>query len=72
MPHVAIEDCGYYARWLFDNTERANGMNLEVAIEHVNYHKHASAFEKVTGQPARDIDRHGVRCLLERSTQDGC
>jgi len=32
VPHVALEDCGYYACWLFDNSERANGMNLEVAI----------------------------------------
>jgi hypothetical protein len=22
VPHVALEDCGYYARWLFDNPER--------------------------------------------------
>ena len=56
VPHVALEDCGYYARWLFDNPERANGMNLEVAIEHVEYHKLAAAFEKVTGHPARYID----------------
>jgi hypothetical protein len=56
VPHVAIEDCGYYARWLFDNPERANGMNLEVAIEQVDYHKLAEAFEKVTGHPARYID----------------
>ena len=25
VPHVALEDCGYYARWLFDNPDRANG-----------------------------------------------
>jgi hypothetical protein len=56
VPHVALEDCGYYARWLFDNPERANGMNLEVAIEHVAYDKLAAAFEKVTGHPARYID----------------
>jgi hypothetical protein len=56
VPHVALEDCGYYARWLFDNPERSNGMNLEVAIEHVDYNKLASAFEKVTGHPARYID----------------
>jgi hypothetical protein len=56
VPHVALEDCGYYARWLFDNAERANGMNLEVAIEHVDYRKLAEAFEKVTGHPARYID----------------
>lgn len=56
VPHVALEDCGYYARWLFDNPERSNGMNLEVAIEQVDYHELASAFEKVTGHPARYID----------------
>ena len=56
VPHVALEDCGYYARWLFDNPERANGMNLEVAIEHVEYQKLAAAFTKVTGHPAQYID----------------
>lgn len=56
VPHVALEDCGHYARWLFDNPDRANGMNLEVAIEHVEYQKLAEAFERVTGHPARYID----------------
>lgn len=56
VPHVALEDCSYYARWLFDNAERANGMKLEVAIEQVDYQKLATAFEKVTGHPARYID----------------
>lgn len=56
VPHVALEDCGYYARWLFDNPARANGINLEVAIEQVDYHKLAAAFETVTGHPARYID----------------
>jgi len=56
VPHVALDDCGYYARWLFDNPDRANGMNLEVAIEHVEYRKLAEAFEKVTGHPAQYID----------------
>ncbi len=56
VPHVALDDCGYYARWLFDNPERANGMNLEVAIEHVEYQKLAAAFAKVTGHPAQYID----------------
>src|ERR1700722_11142957 len=56
VPHVALEACGYYARCLFDNPERANGMNLEVAIEHVEYQKLAAAFTKVTGHPAQYID----------------
>lgn len=56
VPHVALEDCGFYARWFFDNPDRANGMNLEVAIEHIPYDKLAAAFQAVTGHPARYID----------------
>src|SRR6516165_7583435 len=56
VPHVSLEDCGFYVRWLFDHPERSNGMNLEVAIEHVKYADMAAAFEKVTGHPARYID----------------
>lgn len=54
--HVALEDCGPYVRWLFDNPERANGLDLEVAIEHMNYHEMARAFTTVTGYPARFVD----------------
>jgi len=39
-----------------DHPERANGMDLEVAIEHVTYANLAAAFEKVTGHPAQYID----------------
>ena len=56
VPHVALQDCGYYVRWLFDHPELANGMDLQVAIEHVSYAKLAAAFEKVTGRPARYVD----------------
>jgi hypothetical protein len=56
VPHVALEDCGYYVRWLFDHPERANGMDLEVAIDHIAYADLAAAFEQVTGHPAQYID----------------
>jgi NmrA-like family len=56
VPHVSLEDCGYYVRWLFDHSERANGMDLEVAIDNVAYADLAKAFEKVTGHPARYVD----------------
>jgi hypothetical protein len=56
VPHVALEDCGFYVRWLFDHPERANGMDLEVAMEHMTYTDMAAAFEKVTGHPAQYID----------------
>ena len=70
VPHVALEDCGYYARWLFDHPERANGMNLEVAIADLTYTDIAAAFEKVTGHPARYIDtdlRHYWNGPLKRA-----
>jgi uncharacterized protein YbjT (DUF2867 family) len=54
--HVALEDCGYYVRWLFDNPERSNGMDLEVALAHIGYDELAAAFEKATGHKARYID----------------
>ncbi|KAH6874026.1 hypothetical protein B0T10DRAFT_465904 [Thelonectria olida] len=56
VPEVALDDCGYYVKWLFDHPERANGMNLDVAIEHATYTELAEAFQKVTGKPARYVD----------------
>ncbi|MEE2853702.1 MAG: NmrA family NAD(P)-binding protein [Actinomycetota bacterium] len=56
VPHVSLEDCGYYVRWLFDHPERANGMDLEVAVDDIAYADLAAAFEKVTGRPARYVD----------------
>ena len=54
--HVALDDCEYYVRWLFDHPERASGMDLEVAIANIPYAELAAAFEKVTGHPAQYID----------------
>ncbi|KAF5009245.1 hypothetical protein FDECE_4538 [Fusarium decemcellulare] len=54
--HVDLDDCEHYVRWLFDHQKRANGMDLEVGTELVAYKDLASAFEKVTGHPARYID----------------
>ncbi|KAH7208292.1 hypothetical protein BKA60DRAFT_599361 [Fusarium oxysporum] len=56
IPHVALDDCEHYARWLFDNPERSDGLDLEVAIDHITYHDLAQAFQKVTGKPAQFID----------------
>jgi uncharacterized protein YbjT (DUF2867 family) len=54
--HVSLEDCAYYVRWLFDHADRANGMDLEVAIDHIRYADLAEAFTRVTRHPARYID----------------
>src|ERR1700753_1333730 len=56
VPHVSLEDCGFYVRWLLAHPARANGMDLEVAIDHIAYADLAAAFEKVTGHPAQYID----------------
>jgi hypothetical protein len=56
VPHVSLQDCGYYVRWLFDHPERANGLDLEVAVDHIHYADLAEAFSKVTGHPAQYVD----------------
>jgi hypothetical protein len=54
--HVSLDDCEHYVRWQFDNPDRSNGMDLEVAIDHIHYADLAAAFQKVTGHPAKYID----------------
>lgn len=56
VAHVDLDDCEYYVRWLFDHQYRSNGLDLEVAIELVDYHEMAKAFTKVTGKPAKYVD----------------
>lgn len=56
VAHVALDDCAHYVRWLFDHQDESNGMDLEVAIDHVTYHDIAAAFTKVTGKAAKCID----------------
>ncbi|KAB5545824.1 hypothetical protein GE09DRAFT_1003406, partial [Coniochaeta sp. 2T2.1] len=55
VPFIALEDCGHYVRWLFDNPERATGMDLKVAIDHITFDELAAAFTRVTGHPAQYI-----------------
>jgi len=56
VAHVSLDDCGHYVRWLFDHPDRADGLNLAVAIDHISYADLAAAFTKVTGRPAQFID----------------
>src|SRR4029077_4858042 len=56
VPHVALDDCGYYVRWLFSRPRLANRMNLETAIDDISYTELAAVFEKVTGHRAQYID----------------
>lgn len=56
IPHIALDYCGYYVRWLFEHPQEADGLDLEVAVEHVHYADLAKAFAKATGHKARFID----------------
>jgi NmrA-like family len=57
MPLIALQDLGWYGRWLFDNRDGANGMTLQASTEHVHWADLARTFTEVTGRPAiyRDI-----------------
>jgi hypothetical protein len=56
VAHTSLDDCAYYARWLFDHHEDGDGMNLEVGIDHIHYRDVAKAFENVTGRKARFVE----------------
>jgi len=53
VPFTALDDMGYYVRWILDNPERSSGMDLKVSIEHVSLPMMAQAFTEATGKPAR-------------------
>ncbi|KAH7303819.1 hypothetical protein B0I35DRAFT_324959, partial [Stachybotrys elegans] len=55
VPHVYLDDCAHYVRWLFDNPDQ-DGIDLEVAVDHIHYADLAAAFEKVTGCKAKFVD----------------
>lgn len=56
-PLIHLADLGRYARWMFDNKERSNGMNLMISTEKVGWEYLARTFTEVTGKRAvyRDI-----------------
>lgn len=56
VAHVALCDVGTQVRWLIENQDRANGLDLEVSIAHIGYDDLAAAFQKVTGHKARYVD----------------
>lgn len=58
IPFVALDDVGFYVKYLFDHADdgEADGLDLQVSIEHVTFDALARAFTKVTGKPARWID----------------
>ncbi|KAH8694478.1 hypothetical protein BGZ61DRAFT_352110 [Ilyonectria robusta] len=51
-PLIHLADLGRYARWVFDNPDRSNGLNLMVATENVGWEYLAKTFTEVTGKKA--------------------
>ncbi|CAG8952205.1 hypothetical protein HYFRA_00000945 [Hymenoscyphus fraxineus] len=56
-PMIYLADLGRYARWLIENPERSNGMNLKIATEHLGYEDLARTYTEITGRRAifRDV-----------------
>lgn len=52
MPLIALEDLGWYGRWIFDHPERSNGMTLKASTEHVHWKDLARTFAELTGRKA--------------------
>lgn len=59
VPMMHLDDIGRYARWIFDHPEESNGMNLEVATEHVGWRYLVECVQKVTGKKAvfKDLEQ---------------
>ncbi|KAJ5413620.1 hypothetical protein N7509_000247 [Penicillium cosmopolitanum] len=51
-PLIHLEDYGLYARWLFDNPTRSNGLELHVGTEDIAWKDLAAVFTAVTGTGA--------------------
>ncbi|KAI1816136.1 NAD(P)-binding protein [Poronia punctata] len=72
VPFTAVDDCGVYVKYLFDNHDQTGGVDLRVALAHVTFGEYVQAFTKVTGKPARwedtpdDVDGHLRRMWGER------
>ncbi|KAH9221445.1 hypothetical protein DL95DRAFT_519429 [Leptodontidium sp. 2 PMI_412] len=56
-PFIYLQDLAKYARWIVENPEKSNGMNLRAATESIGWEGIANAFTEVTRRKAifRDI-----------------
>jgi len=50
VPLIHLDDLGAYALWILDNPFNSNGMELEVATEHVAWNDLAKTFTGSTGK----------------------
>ncbi|APR78991.1 Hypothetical protein A7982_04338 [Minicystis rosea] len=56
VPMVHLDDIGRFARWIFDHPEESNGVDLEVATEHVGWRYLVDCVQRVTGKKAVFVD----------------
>ena len=49
---IALQDLGFFARWVFDNPLETSGKDIQVASHRASGKDIAEAFTKVTGKPA--------------------
>ncbi|KAI1785920.1 nmrA-family protein [Ganoderma leucocontextum] len=52
VPMIALEDLGFFARYIFDHRGELSGRELEVASDYVGWEYLVETFRKVTGKKA--------------------
>lgn len=65
LPLIHLGDLGAYALWIFQHPAKSNGLNLEIATEHVGWKYLVSSFTLATGKPCRQAE---ARRFAETST----
>jgi hypothetical protein len=53
VPYTALDDLGFYVRWILTHPEKSAGLNVKLAVEHVSLKQLAETFTEVTGKPAK-------------------
>jgi hypothetical protein len=49
---IALDDIGFYTKWLFDNPSESAGLELKVTTDEVSFAEIAQTFTTVTGKRA--------------------
>jgi nucleoside-diphosphate-sugar epimerase len=52
VPMIHLPDLASYTLWAFENPEKASGLILDTATEHVNMNEAVKAYTEITGKPA--------------------
>lgn len=52
IPVIALDDLGWWARYIFDNAPLTTGKDLEVASQPITFPEVVETFKHVTGLPA--------------------